>query len=170
MNTSAQHKVGKGFTLIELLIVIGILAILLAITLVALNPARQFAQSNDTKRRSDINTILNAIHQYSADNQGLVTGLGIPTEASAGAGCADDNVVEISDTGTGTDFCSLLVPQYVAALPVDPQVDNGVPISEAGCTDVAGFSTGYNVISSATNQRITVCSTGQITTDLSVTR
>jgi prepilin-type N-terminal cleavage/methylation domain-containing protein len=32
----------KGFTLIELLVVIGIVGILLSITLVAINPARQF--------------------------------------------------------------------------------------------------------------------------------
>ena len=54
----------KGFTLIELLVVIGILAILLAITLIAINPARQFGQANDTKRRSDATQILNAVGQY----------------------------------------------------------------------------------------------------------
>jgi len=64
--TAQTNKLNKGFTLIELLVVIGILAILLAITLIAINPARQFGQANDTKRRSDLTAILNALGQYSA--------------------------------------------------------------------------------------------------------
>ncbi|MBI2103418.1 prepilin-type N-terminal cleavage/methylation domain-containing protein [Candidatus Woesebacteria bacterium] len=164
------RKLQRGFTLIELLIVIGILAILLAITLVALNPAKQFAQSNDTKRRSDINAILNAIHQYSADNQGLLTGLSIPVEAEAGAGCQASNIANGAISNTGADICSEIVPEFMAALPVDPQVNNGDPITEAGCTDVAGYTTGYSVIQSSSNSRVTVCATGEITVNLSVTR
>jgi prepilin-type N-terminal cleavage/methylation domain-containing protein len=63
----------KGFTLIELVVVIGILVILFAITLAAINPARQFAQARDTQRRNDVNAILNAVHQYAAsENNGVV--------------------------------------------------------------------------------------------------
>ncbi|KKR39597.1 MAG: hypothetical protein UT72_C0005G0013 [Candidatus Woesebacteria bacterium GW2011_GWB1_40_101] len=67
-----MSKQNSGFTLIELLVVIGILGILLAIVLIAINPAAQFAQANNTARTNDVNTILNAIHQYSADNRGLI--------------------------------------------------------------------------------------------------
>jgi len=65
-----MFKNKRGFTLIELLVVIGILAILLAITLIAINPARQFGQANNTRRRSDILQVLNGIHQYVAETQG----------------------------------------------------------------------------------------------------
>ena len=76
----------KGFTLIELLVVIGILAVLLAITLIAINPARQFAQANNTKRRSDVNAILNAVNQYMADNRGnLPAGIGTTAAPISGA-------------------------------------------------------------------------------------
>src|SRR5437773_7185388 len=69
--TKLSNNYQKGFTLIELLVVIGILAILLAIVLIAINPAKQFGQANDTKRSSDVNAILNAVNQYMADNKGV---------------------------------------------------------------------------------------------------
>ena len=52
----------KSFTLVELMIVIAILAILSAIVIFALNPARLFDNTRDTKRVSDINTINRAIN------------------------------------------------------------------------------------------------------------
>lgn len=131
-----------GFTLIELLVVIGILAILLAITLIAINPARQFSQSNNTKRSSDVNAILNAVNQYMADNQGSLP---------AGIPAAGQPAAEISDTGA--DLCATLVPTYIAALPVDPQTNNGDPITETECA--AAYATSYE-IESATGNRLTV--------------
>src|SRR3990167_10115705 len=101
----------KGFTLVELLVVIGILATLLAITLIAINPARQFAQANNTQRSSNVNAILNAIHQYAADNKGALPA-GITTTAQ-----------NISDTGA--NICADLITQYMAALPQDPDPSLG---------------------------------------------
>ena len=132
----------RGFTLIELLVVIGILAVLLAITLIAINPARQFSQANNTKRASDVNAILNAIDQYAADNKGALPA-GIPTAAA----------VIGSDTASGqVDICLPLVTRYLAALPVDPLTNNGTPVSD--CTQA--YSTNYTVVRSATDNRITV--------------
>jgi type IV pilus assembly protein PilA len=148
-----KNKNLKGFTLIELLVVIGILAVLLAITLIAINPARQFSQANNTKRRSDVNAILNAIHQYAADYKGVLPA-GITT-----------STLNIADTGA--NICAALVPQYIAALPSDPTTTGGANITNCG----AAYDTGYNVIKSASNSRITVTALGaELSESIAVTR
>jgi prepilin-type N-terminal cleavage/methylation domain-containing protein len=128
MSTLKQQK---GFTLIELLVVIGILGILLAIVLIAINPARQFAQANNTARRSDTNTVLNAIHQFGADNKGLLP-TGMPAKGAA--------AVEIKKAAGGADICAAVSPDYVAQLPTDPSL-NLPAVSD--CT--ANYTTGYYV-------------------------
>lgn len=163
-------KYSKGFTLIELLVVIGILGILLAIVLIAINPARQFAQANNTKRSSDVTTILNAIHQYSADHHGQ-----LPTNMPAKPGSGAGTPVEIKSGGNGNigDICADLVPTYVSLMPQDPKVNNGAGLSETQCA--AGYTTGYQVAVDSSG-RVTVDATlnqesiaGQ-TVNISVTR
>lgn len=146
----------SGFTLIELLIVIGILAILLAIVLIALNPARQFSQANNTARRNDVNALLNAVHQYSADNRGNIAPLGITT-----------TVTNISSSGI--NLCDLLVTEYLAALPVDPLTNNGAPVQEADCA--GAYDTNYTIFQSAANSRITIAApAAELSEVISVTR
>lgn len=162
----------KGFTLIELLVVIGILAVLLAITLIAINPARQFAQANNTQRSSDVNTILNAVNQFMADNKGV-----LPT-ALSGATCTQVAPCTLSEdnnpaTTTDVNLCAEIVSDYLAALPGDPQTGTGVPVTEAICTAGTPYNTGYTIYQSS-NNRITVTATaetiGSTTPVISVTR
>lgn len=54
----------KGFTLLELVIVIGILAVLGAISVLVLNPAQLFAQARDTTRIEDMGVLRNALALY----------------------------------------------------------------------------------------------------------
>src|SRR5215469_7848926 len=139
--TARMFKNPKGFTLIELLVVIGILAILLAITLIAINPARQFGQANDTKRRSDTNAILNAVGQYAASNSG-----NLPGEVAT----ASTSAITINSTNF-PNMCSALVPTYIPALPADPSLNN-----QAGVSTCSGsWNTGYQ-LSKDVNNRITV--------------
>ncbi|OGG03579.1 hypothetical protein A2W14_03310 [Candidatus Gottesmanbacteria bacterium RBG_16_37_8] len=142
----------KGFTLVELLVVIGILATLLAITLIAINPARQFSQANNTQRSSNVNAILNAVHQYGADNRGALPA-GITT-----------STLNIADTGA--DICADIVTRYIAALPIDPSLGGGNVID---CTQA--YDTGYTIFRSAADNRLTVAApSAELGASISVTR
>lgn len=160
-----MKKLTSGFTLIELLVVIGILAILLAITLIAINPARQFAQSNNTKRSSDVNSVLNAINQYMADNKGTLPGGGAITTTAQ----------TIAATAFNT-MCTEVVPLYIAALPVDPTLvwggnPAGTPVQAADCTGTS-WNTNYSVVQlSGGGSRLTVAAPyAELSATIEVTR
>ncbi|MDD5041079.1 MAG: type II secretion system protein [Candidatus Peribacteraceae bacterium] len=130
----------EGFTLIELLLVIGIIAILASIVIVAINPTKQMGDARNAQRRSDVNTILNAIYQYAIDNNGTMPGcLGEATPRGGpicvkGSACAD-----VTDPA-GCDLDSLTT-SYIVDLPKDP----------SGAT---GNNTNYTV--AITSGRVTV--------------
>lgn len=130
----------KGFTLIELLVVIGILAALLAITLIAINPARQFGQANNAKRESDVTQILNAVGQYIAENKGQLP----PAVLALTAG------TPASISTAGIDICAVLVPNFLPALPTNPTLNTA---DVTNCA--ASYSTGYSISRDA-NNRITI--------------
>jgi len=132
-----------GFTLVELLVVIGILAVLTAVVLVAVNPVRQFAQARDTQRRADVNTISASIVAYLADpnntNERSLAALGITEDCTLGTP---------ADIGSaGLDLGAnpgLLVPIYIAAMPMDPT---------DGTAAVAGYTA---CVTDATSNRFTI--------------
>lgn len=150
-------SLSKGFTLIELLVVIGILSVLLSIVLIAINPARQFAQANNSQRKSDVVALLNALHQYAAENNGNLPS-GVPTQG---------NSLSISTAGTAQAFCDALVPTYIAAFPKDPT--NGTFVD---CTD---YDTHYSIsvatAAAGSTPRITINSDNpELGTVITVTR
>lgn len=145
----------QGFTLIELLIVIGIIAILAGIVIIAVNPTKQFGEANDAQRTSDVNAILNAIGQYGVDNRGDV-----PSFLTATA----QPMLSIAASGSGYDLCDELTPDYITAMPFDPT------LTGAHFTSCADYNTGYNA-SITTDGRITVTAPGAEQTDsISITR
>lgn len=66
--TIEQFNNKRGFTLTELIIVIGLLAILIGIAILTLNPFAQLRKSNDVKKQSDINELTDALDIYYHDN------------------------------------------------------------------------------------------------------
>lgn len=115
----------KGFTLLEILLVIGLLAILAAIVVIAINPGRQIGQANNAQRRSDTNAVLNAVWQYAVDNSGsFPSGIDAVTASSqvlgtSGSGC-DSTCTATTTVAACVDLSSDLVSDYITAIPSDP--------------------------------------------------
>lgn len=142
-----RRSIRKGFTLMEVLLVVAIIAILAGIVIVAINPARQIGQSNNAKRWAHINTVLNAVHQYAVDNNGLV-----PNTIPSGSNCEGEETYKICPTGaascTNRVDLSVLTTDglYLVSLPLNPGLSTVTEI-------------GYNIIQDV-NGRITVCAPG----------
>ncbi len=135
----------KGFTLIELLVVIGVIGILAAVVLVAVNPQRQFANARDAQRRSDLYSLTNAIYQYAAEHSGNILTDITTTPTQMG-----------TDTGL-IDLTQELVPTYIPAIPKDPNVG----------TDA---STHYTIYVDANDRIVATASSELDGTSITVTR
>ncbi len=127
----------RGFTLIEVLVVIGIIAILAAVVIIAINPAKHFAEANNSTRSANVNAILNAVGQYVVENKGL-----LPTIPGG----------EINQA-----FCEAIVPEFLPALPTDPKsFFAGKAIVASDCDEISATQeTNYEV--TAVANRIEVC-------------
>jgi prepilin-type N-terminal cleavage/methylation domain-containing protein len=156
-----------GFTLIELLVVIGILAILLAITLIAINPSQHFQGARNAQRQSDVVAILDAIYEYEAANKG-----NLPANLTAVTSTPAEITNDLTTFPTGVDLCTDLVPTYIADLPLDPTIGSKTPTSSASACGATKYDTGYTIAKSASN-RFTIAAPEGLTdgnTNISVTR
>jgi type IV pilus assembly protein PilA len=146
--------------LIELLVVIGIIAILAAVVIVAINPARQFALARDTQRMTNVATILDGVDEYMTEHQGIfncgpdvTNGLSLPTSPEL-----------INNENQDADIAHCLVPKYIAAMPFDP-------LGGGYYTNPTQYETHYSISQDATgNGHITVSAHGELTDPISVTR
>ena len=152
--TKSVKKVG-GFTLLEILLVVGIISILAGIVILAINPTKQLGDTRNAQRRSDVLTILNAIYQFSIDNNGnldtIANGSAIDDAGTCSASATDAIDLETDLVGANST--------YLISIPQDP-------------TDGTGTLSKYFLSQDATSGRITVCapSTEGSIDDIAVTR
>lgn len=142
----------SGFTLIEILVVIGMIALLATIVIIAINPSRQFAQSRNSQRTSNVNSILNAIGQNIADNKGSLNCSSATITASA---------TVISDTST-VDLMPCLVPTYISSVLVDPSAGTG--------NSTTTYNSAYYVSKDATGRYVVSAPSAELGQTISVTR
>ena len=124
-----------GFTLLEILLVVGAIAILAGIVIVAINPSKQLGDTRNARRRVDVQTILNAVYQLAIDTSGT-----LPTTIIT----SPTYVCRTGGTCTGLIDLGVLTlnEKYLTSIPVDP-------------SSSTANNSGYMVSKSA-NGRVTV--------------
>jgi type IV pilus assembly protein PilA len=135
-----SNHLRSGFTLIELLLVIGIVAILLSIVLVAINPTKQLGDARNVTRHEDVYAILNAVYQFAVENNGDLPG-NIPTTSPKFI-CKPEVIPENCVKAGGVNL-RMLSGSYLNPIPQDPQ------------SPLTGTGTRYTIVQD-TDGKITV--------------
>lgn len=130
---SSRH----GFTILELILVVGMLAIIAAIVITAINPTSQLSATRDTKRVQEIRELKNALEQYIIDGNSVA---GVPTGITNAEEICQNSVSEAGCTGTGF-YLGFLTPNYIVDIPNDP-------------TETGSILTGYYIYKSGSFNQI----------------
>lgn len=126
-----------GFTLLEILLVVAAIGILAGIVILAINPNKQLGDTRNAQRKADVNTILNAVYQYSIDNNGILPASIVSSSTEI---CASTTCASLIDLSVLTDS-----EKYLTTIPTDPK--GGIDANGAGY--LIGKTTNDRVIVSA---------------------
>ena len=126
----------KGFTLLEILLVVAAIAILAGIIILAINPNKQLGDTRNSQRHLAVDSIVNAIYQYSLDHNGALPGATSSGPIPPGTGLAAAREICLNDpadptgqtikscasqSGGFVDFSQLTTNgTYLTSIPADP--------------------------------------------------
>ncbi len=154
----------QGFSIVELFIIVAVIAIIIAIALTVINPAKQMRESRDTKRVEAVNTLLDAFLQATVAQKGKYPA-GIKADGSVQMIAQDNGTCAVRGCPTAVTQCvdldELVTGDYLTALPKDP----------SGTKNYGGTlgGTGYT-ISVATNEVVTITACGAETFPIEAAR
>lgn len=117
-----MKKFKQGFTLIELLVVIAIIALLAVVVFVALDPVKRFADARNSRRWTDVNNMITAVHEYIVDNKGaLPTGLTTSMSAKQLGSCVSGGATLCGGAAAACVDLSTPLAKYLKSIPIDPK-------------------------------------------------
>lgn len=114
-----QRWFRQAFTLIELLIAIGIIGVLAAIVIVAINPDKQLHDATNSASRQHLNSILKGLDQFYLDFERAPVNLGLPAVVAADREICRDSIDAFQCAFYGYASLTELTPDYLADIPVD---------------------------------------------------
>lgn len=137
--------------MLEVLLVVAALAILAGIVILALNPTKQLAETRNAQRWVDVNTVLNAVYQYSIDAGSIPAGI---------------NTTSTEICATGASGCTALI--NLSELTTNETYLTSIPDDPSGTCNANGVC--YEISKSANNRVTVTASDAELSATISVTR
>lgn len=117
----------KGFTLVELLVVIGIIGILAAAGIVAINPMAQLAKARNAQRKADLMELARAVERYKVEHGSYPSTGGSSSWAGTGVTIPPEWLINTPDW-----IPDLVSSGEIKQLPRDPNTDKANPCGNSG--------------------------------------
>ena len=147
-------KSNSGFTLFEIIIAIALIGLLTGVVVFTINPAQRLAETRNDERSLNTMVILDAIGQNIANNSGTF---------NCASGALPTTTPQIIGSST-LNLYDCLIPEFMSAMPVDPQTGT------AGNSSTT-YNTRYAIIRNATTSQLTISAPdAELGETISVTR